>query len=633
MDEMPTDGFRHRPYWLAGVAGLVLAQAGLALALFGPGRSFEDLRNDQPILSGRHPLHLYHGSIGSENFLNCGATTCYDPRFQAGYPKTPVFDGGSRPAELFLVLAGGGYNPAAYKTGLFGCLILIPLAFVAAGRGIGLPAGTSVLAGAIGMLPGWSLPVHHMIEQGEFDFLMAGLAVIVFTAWLVRYSHWYGVESWLVLAATSTAGWYAHPVVWVGLAPVLIGYYLVLAPRRELAWHLGLLGIVAAGIAPNLWWLSDWARFWWLRVPSPADPINVPHWQAVLGSPRDYFGFTAHVPFGTVLALAGFAGLAALWRSGRRCGAGLLLGAAAITVAVARLLAAWPRGAIDAPERLAPLAAGFFVLPAVFAAWNVLARGRCASVGAAAAVLALLIAGWMDGPERRFNHALGLRTDPLVLGFSSDQDGVIAALREQTTPEARILWDETTDHRPGWNWTALLPVLTDRAFLGGLDHDACMEYSFCELREGRLNGRSLAEWSDAELVRYCSWYNVGWVVCRSAAAAQRWEKLPMARPAARLQEGGQPVVIFALERPRSFVLKGSAKWESAATNRITLTDVAPDAEGCVALSLHQQDGLRVYPTYIRIDPRGAEDPADPLKLVRLLVPGPVPRVTLVWENP
>ena len=114
MDESPTNGFRHRPVWLLGAAGLLLAQAGLALALFGPDRSWAALAGDQPVTSGRHPLHLYHGGLGSATFHDRGATTCYDPSFQAGYPKTPVFDGGCRPAELFLTVAGGGYRPAAY---------------------------------------------------------------------------------------------------------------------------------------------------------------------------------------------------------------------------------------------------------------------------------------------------------------------------------------------------------------------------------------------------------------------------------------------------------------------------------------------------------------------------------------
>jgi len=630
MDEMPPDGFRHRPRWLLGVAGLVVAQAGLALALFGPERSAA-LLDDRPVLSGRHPLHLYHGTLGARALHERGATTCYDPGFQAGYPKTPVFDGGCRPAELFLAVAGGHYRPAAYKVGLFGCLLLIPLAFVLAARGVGLPAGAAVLAGAGGIALGWSWPVRRLIEEGEFDFLTAGLGVVVSVAWLARYARWFGLDAWVVLAAVAVAGWYAHPVVWVGLTPIVIGYYLVHAPRQELAWHLGLVGLTAAGLAPNLWWLADWGRYWWLRQPIPGDQIPLPDWRAVLGTPTDYLTLVGYVPWGGLVAVGGAVGLAMMWRGGNRGAAGLLLASVGLTVAVARVLTAWLRVPGDAPERLAPLAAGFLLLPAAYALWWVLARCQLAAAGTAAAVAGLVVVGWADGPDRPLATAVRLRTDPIVVGLTADQEDVLTAIRDHTTPDARILWDETTDHRPGWNWTALLPVLTDRAYLGGLDPDAGMEYSFCGMRDGKLNGRGLGEWADADLGQFCDWYNVGWVVCRGPAAAERWGRVPTAKAVARLNEGGQPVVLFELARKRSFVLRGTATWEGATPTRITLSDVVPDADGGVTLSLHHFPGLRVYPSYVQLELE--KDQHDPLSHVRLRPHGPVPRVTLVWENP
>jgi hypothetical protein len=313
----------------------------------------------------------------------------------------------------------------------------------------------------------------------------------------------------------------------------------------------------------------------------------------------------------------------------------LLLVTFALALSAARVLAVWPGAPADAPERLAALAAGLLTVPAAGFLWKLAQRGRSSNVLAAAAVLGLLVVGWLDGPERPMAQTLGLRTEPLLIGLSSDQEDIIAAIEDHTSPDARILWDESTDHRPGWNWTSLLPLVTNRAYLGGLDPDAGMEHSYCQMGQGKLNGRSLFDWSDAELERYCWWYNVGWVVCRSSAAEERWGRLTMARRVAGLSEGGQPVVLFALNRPHNFVLSGSGRWESAGTNRVTLVDVAPDADGCIVLSLHQQDGLRVLPSYISRDERGAEDPTckDPIPNIRLRVPGPVPRVTLVWEHP
>lgn len=148
-----------------------------------------------------------------------------------------------------------------------------------------------------------------------------------------------------------------------------------------------------------------------------------------------------------------------------------------------------------------------------------------------------------------------------------------------------------------------------------------------------MNGRPLAEWTDAELTAYCRWYNVGWVVCRGGRTAERWAKYPPAKAVAQLAEGGQPVTLFALDRPRSFVLSGSAVWESADAKRIVLTDVQPDADGVVVLSLHAFEGLRVYPSYVKLETQSDPPVHDPIDHIRLRTPGVVPRLTLVWEHP
>ena len=97
---LPSRAWRSSPV-VAGVRSPSLAaQAWMTLGLFGPGHTTDRLLDDEPILSGRHPLHLYHGLLGARSFLSRGTLSCYDPAFQAGYPKTPVFDDGSRPAEI-----------------------------------------------------------------------------------------------------------------------------------------------------------------------------------------------------------------------------------------------------------------------------------------------------------------------------------------------------------------------------------------------------------------------------------------------------------------------------------------------------------------------------------------------------
>src|ERR1700681_3785337 len=90
----------------------------MMFTLLCPDRSWSCLFDERPILSGSHPLHLYHGYLGARSFLQRGSLCCYDPAFQAGYPKSPAFDSGSRPAELLFLGTDGRFRPAVYKVGL-----------------------------------------------------------------------------------------------------------------------------------------------------------------------------------------------------------------------------------------------------------------------------------------------------------------------------------------------------------------------------------------------------------------------------------------------------------------------------------------------------------------------------------
>jgi hypothetical protein len=637
MDGSCARGFRQQPVWLLAVAGLVAGQAGLALrALGGP----EGLTDDRPVIAGRHPLHLYHGELGADTFRQRYATACFDPNFQAGYPKTPVFDAGSRPAEFFLILAGRGAGPAAYKFGLFACCLVVPAGFATAARGAGLSRSAACLAGAVGCGLWWSPPVRAMFDAGDIDLLLAGLCGVVCVGWLPRYNWEPGVTSWLVLAATSVIGWYAHPVVWLGLIPLVAAYYLAVAPRHGPAWHLGLIGVGACGLAVNMWWLWDWGKFWWLRQPSVDDIAPLPTWGAVLGSLKDNAALLGATPLGWPVVAAAGIGLLWMWYARRRTAPSMFLVTAAAAALVARLGQVWPTLMSCGAERAAPLVPALAVIPAVgvVAAWWESTRlGRVAVIAAAGLPA---VAAWGGGCGGHLRQTLGLDLTPLPLGLTPAQEEFARGLVALTTPDARILLEEPYTHHPGWNWTVLLPVQTGRTFLGGLDPDAGFEHAFCSLRSDRLNGRPLGEWTDPELSEFCRRYNVGWVVCRSEAAAARWRAYPPAKEVGRFCEDGR-VVLFALDRPRSFILTGRATWAAADRRQVVLTDVVPadvpDPAGgphparIVVLSLHHQDGLRASPGIVAVerDP----DPFDPIPLVRLRLPGPMSRVVISWENP
>jgi hypothetical protein len=252
----------------AALAGLTAGQGWWTLARFGSEQPWARLCNEDALLAGRHPLHLYHGHLGARAFRETGGTCCFDPAFQAGYPKTPVFDGGSRPAELFLALAGGGYRPSAYKIGLLVCCCLVPLFLAVAAASAGLHPGGTVLATLFGLLAWWAGPCRALLDAGDLDFLLVALAVLLSAGLLIRLHVAPAVRPWLAFVFAGALGWFADPLLYpLLLTPLILVYYLSVGVRHGALWHIALAGAAALGLAANSFWLLDWVDFWWLRSP------------------------------------------------------------------------------------------------------------------------------------------------------------------------------------------------------------------------------------------------------------------------------------------------------------------------------------------------------------------------------
>jgi hypothetical protein len=623
----------HSRLWYLLLPALVLWQGWMTLSLFGPGDAVARLRGDEPILSGRHPLHLYHGRLGAQALGSLGRLSCFDPNFQAGYPKTPVFDSGSRPAEMFLFLAGDTHSPAAYKLGLAGCWLLVPVLLLLAARLSGLNPAGACLATLLGLAVWWGAPARAALEAGHLDLLLAAPAALAQIALLIYFDRAPCVVSWLGLLVTGYLGWFADPVFFALLLPLNLVFYLSVGARHGVVWHLALLGGLAGAVASNAFWLNDWVSYWWIQLPLRLEPRLLSHrtfrtlWDSSL--------WGEHADRTLALFLLG-AAVVGVWRFNqcRQRSAARLLGLGAVGFLLLAVGGALydPLGSLETPLLLVP-ALLFAVLPAVHALAEVFrlasrwagTRWRAAVLLGGAAVLATAAA-------HRDVLALAGRcagATPLVIGLSPERAAIVEALREQTTAEGRILWEDRTGPGTAPRWTALLPVWTGRAFISGLDPDLCIEHAYASFADGVLVGRPVKDWSDVELDDFCRRYNVGWVVCWSPAAAQRFRAWGAAEAVATLQDEGTGC-LFRLNRPLSFALKGRAAWRSADCHRITLADVVPE-NGVVVLSLHYQSGLQAAPGRVQIERE--LDPYDPIPFVRLRLPEPAARLTLTWEGP
>jgi hypothetical protein len=637
------------PIWYLVALGLIVWQGWMTLTLFGPDHPWDRLCNDQPIISGRHPLHLYHGNLGAQSLRERGRLSCYDPAFQAGYPKTPIFDSGSRPAELFLTV-GHAFTPsegretrfldttgflgaAAYKIGLAICCCLAPALLLLAGRGFGLSRGLSCAATTLGLMIWWSTPGRALLEAGDIHLLIGALIGLVCIGWLVRFDQAPDLKRWLVLLFAGCLGWFAHPVFFVLLLPLALIYYLSVGARHRMGWHVALASALLGALASNGFWLVDWASYWWIRLPMhPLEIDGLPNqlWQRIWSA--DFWGEGPDRSLAIVLIVGGALGVWILNETKQRPAARLAGLGAAGCLALAVLGLIWkPLGRLGTEQLLIP-ALWFAVLPAVHAAGMAIRFvERLAGNPARGAVVGCWLVVVLAVGTRSYLSPLAakcVRSSPLTIGLSAEQQSVVETLRVHTTPEARILWEDQQEPSDGSRWTALLLLLTDRAFIGVIDPDSGIEHSFAGLVDQNLAGRPIREWTNAELDDFCRKYCIAWVVCRSPAAVKRFRSWAGASAATPLEDG-KGSFLFTLKR-RSFVLKGHGRLVAADSRRITLADVVPE-NGVVLLSLHFQAGIQASPGRVQVERE--TDPYDPIPFIRLRLPGPVARVTLTWEEP
>ncbi len=624
---------RH-PIWLLGLLALGLYHAWLTLGLFSASHDWLAVVDDQPILSGRHPLHLYHGYLGGRSLVERGRLSCYDPAFHAGYPKTPVFDSGSRPAELALALAGGKYSPAAYKVALAGFCLLVPWLLYVAARGAGLCRGVALLVAALGMCVFWGRPGREALEAGEVDLLLGSLMLLVQSGMLIRYHREPDIISLLGVAITGLIAWFAQPLLSLLAGPLFLIYYLTVGHRHRPVWHVPLFIGLFLAVAGNMFWLTDLVAYWWIRVPPCREaPLLSPRsWQIWWYAPL--WGKEMDKALVVGFLLSGLVGILVLHRSGLRPTARLfglgMLGFFALTIAGA----GWEPFARFGAWQLLVTALLFATVPAAVTLARMLDVMRRWSGTVAtplvflASVPAAIAAGapdlgqlWLD----RFKQPR-----PFQIGLDDKIQEQIALIRSRTTNQARILWEDRHVPRGESYWSALLPLLTERAFIGGLDADIGIEHATTGLNQGRLAGRPILEWSDKELELYCRKYNVGWVVCWSAEAKERFR-----RWGCSAEQHSHGLTLLELPRRSSFALAGSVRWISADARGILLADAVPaqldkDPEGQVVLSLHHQNGMRVRPARVKIE--RAVDPQDAIPFIRLRMSEPVGRIFITWEG-
>jgi hypothetical protein len=240
-------------------------------------------------------------------------------------------------------------------------------------------------------------------------------------------------------------------------------------------------------------------------------------------------------------------------------------------------------------------------------------------------VVLLAASGALWGFEETLVRAAGIVTSypPLVIEHPDELSRVAETLRQSTTQDGRILWEETPRTAP---WSALLPARTERAFVGGLGRAQPVRLESLQVRlhESVLVGRSIEDWTDHELTTFADTWNLGWVVAYRPITHRRLSQWKVAEAVVELPEGGK---LYRLLRPLRYCRIGQARLAQTHAHRITFTDLVPE-QGQVVLSLHAHPRMR--PSNDRVKLETWTQPYDGTPMLRLRLPGPMERLTVEW---
>lgn len=621
------------PGWALLLGGLALCawQGWLTLSLFGDN-PLDKILSDQPIVSGAHPQHLYIGSLGAHGLRTQGRTIVYDFAFQAGWPETPIFDGG-RLAELFLLLGGGSYQPAAYKIGFALCCMLVPCCFFVACRSLGLSNGATLLAAFLGQVVWWGPHGRDALASGDYELFLASLFGLAHVGLLIAFHRTGSVTAWFGIWLTACIGWFLQPLLFPIALPILLIYYLSVGTKHDfLTWHFAFWGAELLAFAVNLPWLTDWFDSWWLRaeLPSPAGMLDHRTFATLWNAPL--WGGCASRALAVLLLVSASVGMGILNQTRQRPAARLLAASTFGALALAFLGISWKLlGEFGTAALFAP--ALWFACPAAAHAWTAIVRRLCGFGGkgrvAAAAIVLAGAACFMflaETPCSLLQRCIPVA--PLEIGLDADRQAIVQVLKEKTNADARILWEDRAVTRQTSRWAALLPILTERRFIGGLDPDGFIEHSSMCLNQQALDTQLIPMSKDDEWKDYCRRYNVRWIVAWTPTVIERLERWPAAKKIAALKDGDTGW-LFEIDRTASYALKGHAEVASADGQHIVLRNVVPQ-NGEVVLSMHYQAGMHASLPRVQVEP--ATSGEDQVGFVRLRLAVKVEFVTLTWDR-
>jgi hypothetical protein len=567
-------------------------------------------------------LQFYYANIGSSLLAKAGTPYGYDPYFLSGYVKSPLYYPSSMPFE-FLVFLFRALPPAlVFNWAVLVLLALPPFLVYLSAANFGLGrwekfAVVALLLAPEAMQPHLSL-FAIMRAAGMAAFIVGSALSVYVISLFYRTTATGDRASFLLLLLLAPLLFTIHPTIPIMAIAPLAALYLWKLRTLSITRHVQLLGVAAAVVAVNWFWIHGQIAFGhYADLHAFDDREAISHFSvsggSLLGPLRTYL--LSPTLLGRIPLVFGAVGLIAWWRSG--CAGRFWMFALQIVALSAVTYYGEFMGLNSAsPGRFTfPLALYVFIPAGV----GIVAIARLAATEcrawlsprrqfALAAILSIGVPSCLpnDVVDKLSLEDANIPGFETASGYLTHLPAMSLWLAANTDSGGRILHEETSrfSHQYfGSYLAAILALNVQREFANGPAPYPLVKQHVLRFMAGMMADRPIDELDPADVHEMLQRYNVRWVVCwTDEAKAFFHQRYPEADHVSTYEKFD----LYRIDDNPGFFAKGSGTVTSA-PNELTVINAVPEGDEIV-LRYHWDEHFRAEPAGEVVPVEMAGDP-------------------------
>ena len=576
-----------------------------------------DFLSSIPPLNDDYSIHFSHIEPVKRFFFESGRLWGYSPFFMAGYPKSTVFDADAKSAEIIALIFFFIDSAVVYKVYILLNFILAPLIYLLALRNVGFRENKLILAFALGTAYWWNSPALRFNLAGQFAFIFVSYIGILIFSFFYKFLKEGKVRYMALAMILGAFGFCVHILAPINIAiPCLIlyGYFF---KKISFKSHICIIMSLMFILILNSPWIVPFIKYYSMN--------NLADIKWFFGEKNPFFFLESYFPGGNITrylrlailicAVGGFA----KWVEEKKDLLVPVLGGAVTLFIFAYLGSYLKLEFLQNPWRYEFILNLFLLIPAADFLSEIFKRiGETTFQRKIFAVIAgmfLLITIFPKNlakaarlnfiPSGADKIMVYDRMNKIIPGqdnlsyesiptshLTSSAIELIEWIKKNTSKDGRILLEDSCWQSRHAYWgthlPALLPIYTNREYIGGPLPQFFMIHHFAEFHDAELFGKLINDMSSEKLKDYFELYNIKWIICFLSNSREYFDSHP--EIVSKLTKIDK-FYIYVVKREPNFFLQGKGTVISD-YNKLYLKDVSP---GNLIIKYHWHDTLKTKP--------------------------------------